>query len=358
MGKKWLRLCLVVFLLITSLTGTGFALDPMHVYYLDVGQAEATLLLGNDFTILIDAGDRGENDVIEHLQRLGVDSIDLFILTHPHADHIGQAAKVLEIFAVDEVWMSGYEHSTRLFEEVLDAILETDAYYYEPRTGEHLTFGELQLYVLNPALIGTNLHASNIVVRGVYGEVAFLFTGDAETRSEKEMIQEGLPLAANILQLGHHGSRTSSSLDFLLAVKPDVAIYSAGKDNSFGHPHAEVLNRLKILEIPTYGTDRNGTIVLETDGLGYILYAETGKPLREVGESRENQVDLNTASFTELQRIRHIGPERAREIMALREVLPLRSVDDLRRVSGLGTKRIEEIKQQGLAYVKGVNEDN
>ena len=356
MGRRWLRLCLVALLVLVGVSGTGLALEDMYVYYLDVGQAESTLLIGPDFTILIDAGNWGENGVVEYLRAFQVKTIDLFILTHAHADHIGQAAAVLKAFDVDEVWMSGYEHTTSLFEEVLDALLETEAHYYEPRTGEHFAFGELRLVVLNPAEVGSNLHATNIVVRAVYGDVAFLFSGDAERRTERDIMQQGLPLEARVLQLGHHGSRTSSSLDFLLAVRPEVSIYSAGVGNSFGHPHEDVVNRLGILDIPVYGTDQNGTIIVRTDGLDYIMYTETGMPLLTVDDASEvrletDGVELNTASFWDLQRIIHIGPDRARQIMALREVLPLRSVDDLKWVSGLGSQRIEEIKQQGLAYV-------
>lgn len=354
---------LLAVLLLVGATGTGGAYDDLYVYYLDVGQAEATLLMGPDFTILIDAGDRGKNDVIEYLQKLNIETLDLFILTHPHADHIGQAAQTLETFRVEEVWMSGFEHYTMLYEEVLDAILEADVDYWEPRTGEVFGFGQLRLEALNPAQIGSNLHASNIMVRAVYGDIAFLFTGDAEVRTERDMIQAGLELQAQILVLGHHGSRTSSSLDFLIAVDPEVAIYSAGLGNSFGHPHAEVVDRLKILEVPLYGTDRNGTIIIQTDGTRYSIYSETGKRFVPTGTQdiyffqKNGRVDLNTASFADLQRIVHIGPERAREIIALRDILPLRSVDDLIWVRGLGKQRIEEIKVQGLAYVKGVMED-
>lgn len=361
MGKKMLRFCLAALLVLAGISGYGQALEDMHVYYLDVGQAESTVLLGPDFTVLIDAGDPGDSGVLEHLQRLGVDAIDLFIVTHPHADHIGQAAAVLAAFSVAEVWMSGFEHTTILFEHLLDAVLESETDYWEPRTGESYTFGTLRLEVLNPAEIGADLHASNLVVRAVYGNTAFLFTGDAERRSEGHMIETGLPLEAQILQLGHHGSRTSSSLEFLLAVRPELAVYSAGLDNSFGHPHQEVINRLKILEVPVYGTDLNGTIVAWTDGHSYRVYAESGQelvPTEGAPSWREGgRVELNTASFLELQRIVHIGPARAQEIIELREVAPFRSVDDLGWVSGLGAQRIRDIKEQGLAYVKGVRED-
>ena len=279
MGRKFLGVCLVIVLLVGAATGTGFALEEMQVFYLDVGQAESTLLRGSDFTILIDAGSWGNRDVLEFLHSVGVETINLFIITHPHADHIGQAAEVLRTLEVLEVWMSGYEHTTQLFEDVLDAVLEGDADYYEPRAGEVFDFGQLRVEVLHPEEIGANLHDSSIVVRASYGEITFLFTGDAERRSENKMLQRGLPLSAQILQLGHHGSRTSSSLDFLVAVDPEVAVYSAGLGNIFDHPHEEVVNRLRILGIPLYGTDRNGTMVVSTDGSSYSLsVAATGEP--------------------------------------------------------------------------------
>lgn len=130
-----------------------------------------------------------------------------------------------------------------------------------------------------------------------------------------------------------------------------MAIYSAGVDNEFGHPHGEVLDRLTILGIPVYGTDVYGTIVLRTDGRGFSLNTEKS-PLP--GSAAVGCVDLNTASLEELQRIVHIGPERALEIVRLR---PLSSVDDLVNVSGIGPARLADIKKQGLACVKGVVED-
>ena len=364
MGRKWLSMCLAVLLLFVGARGIGFALEEMHIYYFDVGQAESTLLKGPGFTILIDGGDRGKNDVIEHLQRLDVETIDLFVITHPHADHIGQATKVMKNFEVREVWMSGYEHTTLLFEELLDAILASNADYWEPRAGETFPFGELKLEVLNPTASWRDLHDSNIVIRAIYGDLAFLFTGDVERRTEQNIVGQELPLKSQVLQLGHHGSQTSSSLDFLVAASPDVAIYSAGINNPFCHPHEEVVLRLMILEIPLYGTDRNGTIVAQTDGISYRIFRETGDPLQETGRQHTNcpeengRVELNTASFGDLQRIMHIGPARAQEIIDLREDIPFRCVDDLKWVSGLGPQRIKEIKQQGLAYIKGVMEDH
>lgn len=328
----------------------SLALEEMQAYFLDVGQAEATLLRGPGFTILIDSGDLGKSDVITHLTELGVESLDLFILTHPHSDHIGQASNILQKLPVLEVWMSGYEHTTRVFEDVLNAILASEADYYEPRRGDVISFGDLVLEVLNPKEIANDLHDTNIVVRATYGEISFLFTGDAEKKTEDKILTSGLPVQAQVLQLGHHGSRTSSSLNFLLAVRPEVAMYSAELAGVYGHPHAEVVDRLKILEIPMYGTDRHGTILITTDGRSYQIHGIQAN----VSNSHQHSVmvDLNEASWLELQQIVHIGPERATAIINWRAQYLFRSLDDLRSIPGLSEKRIEDIKNQGLASVK------
>ena len=352
MRKRWIAVVLAL-LLLTAAAG-GLAAEPLYVHYIDVGQGEAALLQGPDFTILIDAGDLGKADVLDYLIELGIERIDLFVITHPHADHIGQAAQVMRGFAVREVWMSGYEHYTGTFEDLLDAVLESDADYFEPRTGYERRFGDLHLQVLNPTELSSYMHDTCIVLRAVYGDVAFLFTGDAEKSTEAAMVQQGLNLQAIVLQLGHHGSRTSSSLGFLLAVEPKIAVYSAGWQNEYGHPHPEVLTRLRALGIPVFGTDQFGSLVVRTDGRTYELEASKAGQF-PAGWACD---DLNTASFEQLQMIIHIGPERAQQIMEARAVRPFDSVDELRtRVDGIGDRRLAEIKAQGLACVKGVTDD-
>lgn len=356
MRRRWMPLVLALLVLISAAAGSALARGELVVHYIDVGQGEAALLQGPGFAILIDAGNIGGREVLDYLTQLQVEAIDLLVVTHPHADHIGQAAEVLRTFPVREVWMSGYEHYTKAFEELLDAVLDSDADYFEPRAGFERSYGELELQVLNPPQgeLSRNVHETCLMLKAVYGQIAFLFTGDAEQRTEKALVARGLPLQAHVLQLGHHASRTSSALEFLVAVEPDAAVYSAGVGNDFGHPHPEVLNRLKILEIPVYGTDRYGTIVVRTDGQTYSLETEKKGQLNE--EDILGGVDLNTASWEELQLIIHIGPERAGQIIEEREKRPFRSVDELKeRIKGIGEKTLAEIKAQGLVCVKGVN---
>jgi competence protein ComEC len=245
-------------------------------YFFDVGQGDATLLAGPDYTIVIDAGRHDRQDVVPHLREAGVESIDLLIGTHPHADHIGQFPRILEAFPVVEVWMSGEPHNSRTFERALDAILSSGAAYHEPRAGEAYRIGSARVDVLNPVQLSGNLHASSVSVRIAFGNVAFLFTGDAEVETERAMIERGHVLAAQILHLGHHGSRTSSAVEFLQAVGPEVAVYSAGSGNSYGHPHDEVVQRIARMGIGLYGTDQHGTIRVITDGSSYRVAAERG----------------------------------------------------------------------------------
>ncbi|MDQ0338866.1 beta-lactamase superfamily II metal-dependent hydrolase [Caldalkalibacillus uzonensis] len=243
----------------------------MIAHFIDVDQGDATLLEGPDFTVLIDAGRHDRDDVVPYLKSVGVEYIDLIIGTHPHADHIGQLDRVLAEFPVQEVWMSGDTHSTRTFERAVEAILQSDATYYEPRAGETFEIGSLRIEVVHPETLTGDLDEGSISIRAVYGEVALLFTGDAGQASEQEMIARGHQLQADIFQLGHHGSSTSNGEEFLQAVKPKVAIYSAGQDNSYGHPHREVVQLISSLNIPLYGTAEHGTIWVITDGAEFSV---------------------------------------------------------------------------------------
>jgi beta-lactamase superfamily II metal-dependent hydrolase len=167
--------------------------------------------------------------------------------------------------------MSGSLHTTLTFERTLDAILASDAAYNEPRMGDSLAIGSAIIDVVSPQEITDNLNDDSIVTRIHYGEVIFLFAGDAEIESERKMVSSGQDLSATILQVGHHGSSTSSTTEFLEAVQPEVAIYSAGRDNGFDHPHPEIVQRYEQMDITLYGTDRYGTIIVESDGIGYSV---------------------------------------------------------------------------------------
>lgn len=333
----------------------------LKVSFLDVDQGDSVLFQGPDFTILVDAGRHDRSEVVPLLRAAGVRSIDLFVLTHPHADHIGQCDAVMKAFPVREVWMSGDVATTRTFERCVDAILASDAYYHEPRAGETFNIGSARIEIVHPAEVTGDFNNGSVGMRIVYGNVAFLLTGDAEASSEAAMIARGHRLKADVLHLGHHGSSTSSTLPFLQAVQPQIAVYSAGKGNPYGHPHREVIARLAALGIPVYGTDTHGTVTVLTDGVRWTVQTQRGSNPAAgttftagaaAAACGPGQVNVNTASAEELTRIIHIGPALAERVIAGR---PYATLDDLLRVSGIGATRLADIKAQGLACAGPVN---
>ncbi len=346
MGKtRWKLAILLGVILVVSFAGSAAGEEYMSAYFFYVGQAEAVLLQGPDFNVLVDAGDVGRYDVVPHLRRAGVKELDVVIITHPHADHIGQLKDVLEAFPVGEVWMSGFAHPTPVFEEAIDAILASDAAYYEPRAGERIAVGSLMLESLNPVEVTEDIHESCLALRAVYGDFALVLTGDIETRTEEQIVQRGQTLKAHVLQLGHHGSQTSTSEQFLDAVRPEIAIYSAAILSPFGHPHIQVVERILKRGITLYGTDAHGTIVVETDGNSYRISTER---VPELYGGVFGQIEINRAPYEDLLKIVNVGAKRAGEILRLR---PFASLDDLLQVPGIGPATLEAIKAQGIAFV-------
>lgn len=325
----------------------------MRVHYIDVGQADATLLQvsekNEDFTILIDTGNWNETDVVTYLQTENIRDIDIIAITHPHADHIGQLDKIIDAFNVTEVWMNGEIANSQVFAKSLDAIEKNHVDYYEPKVGDAFDIGPLQIEVLHPKSITANTNNNSLAMRMQYGEIAFLFTGDGEEQAEREMLASGEKLQADILHVGHHGSKSSTSEEFLKAVNPEIAIYSAGVGNSYGHPDSEVTDRINSSEILLYGTDIHGTIIVDTDGIAFnVRTHEQGTLPRD--SSNGSCVDINKASEKEVQRIKHIGPASALELIKLR---PYHSVDDLVKINGIGPVRVKDIKEQGIACIGG-----
>jgi competence protein ComEC len=241
----------------------------LTIHVLDVGQGDALLLMHPDVTVLVDTGRFDRSDVVPLLQQYGVTRLDLVVITHPHADHIGQFDRVMAAFPVDEVWWSGATATSRTFERAVAALEASDARYEEPRAGAVTSVGPLGIEILNPGSGDSlrDLNDASIALRITYGSFRFVTTGDAERAAEARMVARHRDrLAADVLRLGHHGSSTSTTADFLAAVAPSVAIYSAGAGNSYGHPHAEIVDRVMGSGIVLYGTDVHGTVTVVTDG--------------------------------------------------------------------------------------------
>ncbi|MGB5946215.1 MBL fold metallo-hydrolase [Paenisporosarcina sp.] len=352
-------------------------LEGLEVHYIDVGQGDATLLKysheGEEYRVLIDTGNWNSSSTVNYLLSQKVSNIDIVVGTHPHADHIGQIDKIINTFDVEEVWLSGNSSNSQVFNRMLDAIDAKDVGYLEPKAGEVYDIGPMVIEVLNPTGANGDVQNDSVSLRITYGDIVFLFTGDTEEEGERKMISSGQNLKADIFQMGHHGSKTSNTTDFLNKVNPKVAIISVGENNQYGHPHDEVVNRVKDKGIDLYSTHINGTIIVKTDGKTYMVTTKqdgnvTPSPKNTASTSSETTsninnanslpkesvsescVNINKASLVELQEIIHFGPARAEQLMQLR---PFSSLDDLGRIKGIAAARLNDIKSQGLACVGG-----
>ena len=247
----------------------------LTVAFLDIGQGDSILIrTPNGSTMLIDGGnsDRdGSEVIIPKLREWGEDRLDVMVATHPDADHIGGLPIVLENFPVVSVALTGQVHTTNIYERFLTDIRDIGINAIQVRTGTPIELDPaLQLDVLGPddrfvETEGDNNNAS-IVIRLVYGQVSFLFTGDAEGEEEQAILASGADVRSTVLKAGHHGSRSSTGEAFLAAVGPQIAVISAGRDNQYGHPHQSVLDRLQRAGAKVVRTDQNGTITITTDG--------------------------------------------------------------------------------------------
>jgi len=248
--------------------------NEIIVAFLDVGQGDSVIIRSRDNAVLIDGGDVGRGEtVIAYLRRMGITRLDYVIATHPHSDHIGGLITVLSRVDVGRVLMPDVVHTTTAFENFIAVIENNQVAVHAPAAGESFAAGIIDFTVLAPArgFAGSNLNDASVVARLDHGGTSFLFTGDAEAGSERAMLAGGHSLRADVIKIGHHGSRTSTSAAFLDAVEPLAAVISVGGNNRFGHPHADVLARLNNRGIQILRTDEMGTIVMATDGQRVVL---------------------------------------------------------------------------------------
>ncbi len=285
-----LVLLLIAFLLFPGCTGPYgtpgvSSLDPnttgdLQVYFLDVGQGDSSVILFKDKVVLIDAGetDRGDT-VVAALKNLGIKKIDLLVATHPHSDHIGGMQKVLANFEVKKVLDSGLPSTSSLYGKFLTTIDRDGITYLPAEQGQTIDLDPaLRILVLSPpkGRIGDDLNTNSIILRISYGTVNLLFTGDATTAAEGALTKTGYPLDAQVAKIGHHGSSGASSAAFLSRVNPQVAVISVGKDNDYGHPHREMLDRLESVGAMVYRTDKDGTIRVVSNGNTFSVITEKG----------------------------------------------------------------------------------
>lgn len=250
--------------------------QTLKVTYMDVGQADSILIqLPNGKNVLIDAGNNEDaQQITSYLKEQGIRRLDIVVGTHPHEDHIGSLDKVLQTFEIGQVLMPKVTTTTATFKDVLIAIQEKGLKITEAKAGLKLDLGsqesagmEVSAEVIAPRSSRyEDMNDYSIVLRLDYGQNSFLFTGDAEQVSEKEILASSDNLKVDVLKVGHHGSTSSTTQEFLKKVDPKYAVVSVGKGNTYGHPSATTLNRLEKYGVEIYRTDELGTIVAESNG--------------------------------------------------------------------------------------------
>lgn len=242
----------------------------LTVHFIDVGQGDSEFVeFPGGEVMLIDAGPRGSG-AAEYIKKLGYEKINYVIATHPDADHIGSMAEVLKNFKVDKFYMPDKPHTTKTFENMLDALEENGCECIYAAAGEDIiNDGRIHAQILAPCKTYDDSNDMSAVIKIRYNNISFLFTGDITSKSEKDIVESGADLRADIIKIAHHGSRGSSSQLFLDAVSPRMAIISVGADNKYGHPTKEVLDRLKMMNISVYRTDISGNIKIKSDGMTY-----------------------------------------------------------------------------------------
>lgn len=246
----------------------------LKVHFIDVGQGDSILIQSGTENMLVDAGTNESGPAVAaYLKSLGITKLSYLIGTHPHEDHIGGVDDVIRAFDIGTVIMPDVSHTTRTYEDVLDALLEKEVRVVKPKPGDTYSLGEADFTILSPAadiakqaVKDGDLNNLSVGIRLAFGSNAFIMCGDAEAPSEKAMTESGLSLKADVLKLGHHGSSTSTCDEFLRAVSPSYAVISCGTDNSYGHPHKETMEKLAASGISVYRTDEQGTLVATSDG--------------------------------------------------------------------------------------------
>ena len=249
----------------------------LTVHFIDVGQGDSILLDLGDIEVLIDGGEKSPG-VVSYIEDYVDGPLEVMVATHPDADHIGGLIAVLGAFEVDEIWLNGDTSNSQTYSQFMSAVNSERARVFVARRGDDIQVGNLTFNVLHPPNLSGKTNNNSIVLSFSYGQVDFLFTGDAEQEAEESMLVEGIVPDVEVLKVGHHGSRKSSSIQFLQVAKPECAIYMAGQGNNNGHPHQETITNLCEVGAEIYGTDFHQTIRITTDGETYNLLPSSNVP--------------------------------------------------------------------------------
>ena len=238
-----------------------------QVHFIDVGQADAALVICDGHYMLIDGGNAEDSDLVyAYLERHGAKRLDYMVASHAHEDHIGGLSGALNYAKVDTALCPVTEYNSKVFQNLVKYLEGQGKSLTVPEPGDRFELGSAQVEILGPVQEYDDTNDTSIVLRIDYGQTSFLFTGDMETGAEADLLDAGADVHATVLKAGHHGSSTSTSYRFLREVNPKYAVVSVGEGNSYGHPSDEVLSRFRDAGTQVYRTDMQGHIIAESDG--------------------------------------------------------------------------------------------
>ena len=244
------------------------AKGELKVHYIDVGQADSILIQQGSSSMLIDAGNNADSELVKkYIADQGITNLDFLVGTHPHEDHIGGLDYVINSFKIGKIYMPKAVSTTKTFKDVVNSIKSKGMKVSAPVPGQTFKLGQATCTILAPNSSGyEDVNNESIVIKVTFGSNSFLFTGDAEDVSEKEMLAKGFDIKTDVLKVGHHGSKSSTTQGFLDKVSPKYAVVSVGKGNDYGHPVQSTMDRLKNKNVAVYRTDENGTIIALSNG--------------------------------------------------------------------------------------------
>lgn len=367
---------------IASLISLGANADDLRIHFIDIGQGDSALIQSpTNKVVLIDSGPSKSKTVLfTYLKKLDIKQIDLMINSHPHADHIGNAAAIIREFKVKTILDSGFNHPIRAYRNLLSQAEESKAKIRLGRKGRVIQIGGgafIEILAPGDTFLKNSRsdpNANSIVFRLVYKDHSVLFTGDAEEETEHLLLQDPKTLKASVLKVAHHGSRHASSLSFLKAVSPEFAVISCSQGNRYGHPAEDTLHRLGQYSIKTWVTAQQGTLMGSSDGHTWTWkgtwkdhsnfksqYTFVPKPPPTSSEKKihpskssaslvsssatSHLISINQASSKQLQNLPRIGPKLAQRIIDYRKANgPFQVIDDLTKVRGIGAKTLARLR--------------
>ncbi|HBG5343416.1 TPA: MBL fold metallo-hydrolase [Clostridioides difficile] len=262
------KIFLLILIIISLLSGCDKK-SLLSIHMIDVGQGDSILIqTPTNKNILIDGGDEdSENIITSYLRQKRIKTIDIIIATHPDSDHIGSLDNVIKKFNVNSVYMPEQSTDSEAYQNLINSCTDKDLSIQYLYKDDVLNIdNNINIYVLSPSYIQEESNLNSIVFKLTFNDNSFLFMGDAEEENEKEILRSFELNNINFIKIGHHGSNSSSSLEFIKKISPDIAAISCGYKNQYGHPHREVINNLKQNHVSIYRTDRIGDIVFYSDG--------------------------------------------------------------------------------------------